>query len=135
MVMDLVYLSSPYRGDTETNEANARKYCKQIAKQVAIPIAPHFIFTQFLDDNNEQERNLGIQMGLELLKYCDEMWVVSNTLTEGMKLEIKQAQEIVLKIRFFNQEMEEIKYEAVEIDDRLSEELKSAIRNIRSNCY
>jgi hypothetical protein len=54
-----------------------------------IPIAPHVYFTQFLDENSEEERTLGISMGIELLKMCDELRVCGDKITEGMKMEIE----------------------------------------------
>lgn len=55
-----------------------------------LPIAPHLLFPQFLDDEKEEERQAGIQMGLDLLLYCDEVWVFGG-ITEGMLTEIAVA--------------------------------------------
>lgn len=57
-------------------------------KQGFLPIAPHLYFPQFLDENYEQERTLGIEAGIELMQYCDEMWVYGE-LADGMKKEIE----------------------------------------------
>ena len=40
-----------------------------------LPIAPHIYFTQFLNDNDETQRLIGIKMGIELLKECDIIYV------------------------------------------------------------
>jgi hypothetical protein len=54
-----------------------------------IPIAPHVYFTQFLREEVESERKLGITLGLELLATCDEIWVFDfNGVSEGMEHEI-----------------------------------------------
>lgn len=41
------------------------------------------IFTQYLDDNKPEERKKGMQMGLDLLDHCDELWVFGNNISEG----------------------------------------------------
>ena len=40
-----------------------------------LPITSHIYSTQFLDDNIPKERQLGLNIGLELLSECQEMWV------------------------------------------------------------
>lgn len=35
-----------------------------------------YFFTQFLDDNKQNERELGLFFGLALLTMCDEMWAL-----------------------------------------------------------
>lgn len=86
--MKLVYICSPLKGDIIGNIEKAKKYCVQAIEQDYIPIAPHVYFTQFLDDNNEEERKKGMQFGIELLKFCDELWVYGKQ-SEGMKKEIE----------------------------------------------
>lgn len=83
----LVYICSPLRGNIRKNQASARKYCKQAIKEGVIPIAPHIYLTQFLNDKKEDERNLGIKYGIELLKLCDELWVYGKP-SSGMQKEI-----------------------------------------------
>ena len=46
----LVYICSPYRGNTNENIENARKYSRFAVIHHSIPIAPHLLFPQFLDD-------------------------------------------------------------------------------------
>ena len=48
-----------------------------------LPIAPHLLFPQFLNEGIEEERRLGITMGMELLALCDEVWVFGEA-TEGI---------------------------------------------------
>ena len=72
--MKFVYICSPLRGDMETNIRRANGYSLFAAKQSFVPIAPHVMFTGFLDDNIPEERKLGLAMGLELMKRCDEVW-------------------------------------------------------------
>lgn len=54
----LVYICSPYAGDVECNVDMARVYSRFALKQNAIPLAPHLLFPQFMDDGNPAEREL-----------------------------------------------------------------------------
>lgn len=84
----------------EQNRQNAVKYCEYAAQMGVIPLAPHTIFTQYLDDDVPSQREVGIRMGLELLKRCDEIWVFGPKITEGMKQEIIQANNERIPLRF-----------------------------------
>jgi hypothetical protein len=42
--------------------------------KAVFPLAPHVIFTTFLDDTVLEERAVGLDLGLELLEKCDELW-------------------------------------------------------------
>lgn len=86
-----VYICSPYRGDTEINIERAQRFCKMAVQRGHIPIAPHLYFTQFLDENNCKERELGMCYANALLKACDEIWVCGNKISEGMSREIELA--------------------------------------------
>ena len=87
----LIFVCSPYRGETEANIQNARRYCRLVMKQGGIPFAPHLLFTQFLDEDKAAERRQGLRMGMEMLKLCDELWAFGEP-TEGMRMEIAQAE-------------------------------------------
>lgn len=89
--MKLVYICSPLRGDATKNIRKANEYSKEEALKGTCPIAPHCLFTQYLNDDIESERQLGIDMGTELLLRCDEILVCGNVITEGMRSEITTA--------------------------------------------
>lgn len=105
--MKTVYICSPLRGDLERNISKANGYCLFAAKQFVIPIAPHVMFAGFLDDNIPEERELGIKMGLALLKHCDEVWVFGNRISQGMEFEVKAAEELNIPVQYFNDKCEE----------------------------
>lgn len=91
--MKKVYICSPYRGDVETNVQNARKYCRAAVELSCLPIAPHLLFPQFLDDDNPRERERGMIMAHELIFMCDELWVFGlDNPSEGMGKEICRAE-------------------------------------------
>lgn len=90
--MKKVYICSPYRGDTETNVENARKYCRAAVELGCLPIAPHLLFPQFLDDDDIADRRRGMARAMELLFICDEVWVFGiGNMSEGMEKEVKWA--------------------------------------------
>lgn len=90
--MKKVYICSPYCGDIETNVQNARKYCRAAVEQGCLPIAPHLLFPQFMNDDNPSERRAAIKMGIDLISVCAEIWVFGlDHPTEGMSAEIQQA--------------------------------------------
>ena len=84
-----VFICSNYRGDVETNVKNALYWCKEATNQGYLPIAPHLYFPQFLDDDIPSERELGIAWGIDILSDCDELWVCSENISDGMKREIE----------------------------------------------
>ena len=76
------------RGDIEGNRKKAEGYCREVVDRGYIPIAPHVYFTRFLNEEVEEERAKGMELGLELMKFCDELWIFGGVITEGMQREI-----------------------------------------------
>lgn len=62
-----VFICSPFRGDMEGNARKAAVYSRMACDRGYLPIAPHLLFPQFLNEGIEAERQLGISMGMELL--------------------------------------------------------------------
>lgn len=56
-----------------------------------LPLAPHLYFTQILDDDQPDDRRMGMAMGREWLDEADEMWLVGSKVTEGMRQELEYA--------------------------------------------
>lgn len=83
-----VYVCSPLSGDIEHNIEKAKEYSRYVIKEGKLPITPHIYFTQLLNDDDPEERKLGMKMGLELLDDCDMLWVFGRKITDGMKKEI-----------------------------------------------
>ena len=97
--MKKIYVCSPYAGDTETNVRNARKYCEYVVRRCgAIPIAPHIFFPQFLDDDNPNERQFGLEAGKQLIAECDELWYFGDRVSKGMVAEILKAKKENIRV-------------------------------------
>lgn len=104
----IVYICSPYAGDVETNVQKARRYCRFAVDKGYIPIAPHLLFTQFLNDDNPKERQLGIFFGNAVMSKCSEVWVFGEHISNGMEAEIKRAKWKNYPLRYFNEDLEEV---------------------------
>lgn len=104
----LVYVCSPYSGDTLKNTENARRYSRFAFEQGRIPIAPHLLFTQFLDDDNPMEREMGMHFGNVLMNLCREVWVFGDIISPGMDAEIRRARWNNYRLRFFTNDLEEV---------------------------
>jgi hypothetical protein len=102
----LIFVSSKLRGDIENNMKLAECLCRIVALRGFVPVAPHIIFTRFLDDNSPNERELGLSCGLELLRLCNEMWVFNfaegddSGISEGMQREIDLAKKLGIPIKY-----------------------------------
>ena len=104
----IVYICSPYAGDIEKNVNAARGYSRFAVDKGFIPIAPHLLFPQFLNDADPNERELGMFFGNALMSKCSEVWVFGNNITAGMTAEIKRARWKNYHLRYFTEELEEV---------------------------
>ena len=103
-----VYIASPLRGDVERNIQRAKEYCRFVIKQNKLPFCPHIYFTQFLNDNIESERRIGMLYGIHMLNRCKELWVFGDRISEGMKNEIETAKDRNMPIRYFSSDCKEV---------------------------
>jgi hypothetical protein len=104
----IVYVCSPYSGNVEANVEAARKYCRFAVDAGYLPIAPHLLYPQFLNDRNAFERKLGIRFGDILMDRCSEVWAFGSQISAGMKAEISRAQRKGYTLRFFDAECKEV---------------------------
>ena len=104
----LVYICSPYSGNVDFNVTNARIYCKYAVDNKCIPIAPHLLFPQFMNDEEPTDRELAMFMNMVLLSKCEELWVFGNAISQGMGQEIAKAEKRRMKIRYFDYELKEV---------------------------
>lgn len=105
----LVYICSPYsHGCMNTNIENARKYSRFAVDTHDVPIAPHLLFPQFLDDRLAEDRQTAMSLNQVLLEKCSQLWVFGSVRSEGMQQEIQWAKQRQITIRYFTEELEEI---------------------------
>ena len=104
----IVYICSPYAGDVEKNVEAAQKYSRFAVDKGYIPIAPHLLFPQFLNDRNPKERQLGLFFGNAIMSKCSEVWVFGSRISAGMEDEIKRARWKNYRLRYFTEDCEEV---------------------------
>lgn len=97
-----VYVASRYAGDVERNVAMAIDYCRRVIDAGYMPVASHLLYPEILNDNDPDERELGLLFGLALLRMCDEVWVFGEV-SEGMAKEIEEAKKLNKKLRMFEE--------------------------------
>ena len=94
----LVYICSPYAGDVKQNVNMARVYSRFAVKNTCIPLTPHLLYPQFMDDGSPAERELAL-------------WVFGGVISAGMAAEIAKAEKRKIPVRYFTEELEEVKRE------------------------
>lgn len=97
-----VYVSSRYAGDVDANVADAITYCRRVIDEGYMPVVSHLMYPQILNDNDPNERDLGLMFGLALLRMCDEVWVF-GTVSPGVAQEIEEAKRLKKQIRYFEE--------------------------------
>ena len=106
----VVYICSPYsQGCINDNIENARQYSRFAVERHYIPIAPHLLFPQFMDDTLGEDRQTAMFMDLVLLTKCSQLWVFGDMRSKGMQQEIRWAKRRHMTIRYFTEELEEKK--------------------------
>ena len=104
----IVYICSPYAGEIEKNVKAAQEYSRFAVEKGYIPIAPHLLFPQFLNDANPKERQLGLFFGNALMSNCSEVWVFGSRISAGMEAEINRAKWKNYRLRYFTETCEEV---------------------------
>lgn len=73
-----VLIESRFREtDLYTEKANvlfAKRVCLFAIAKGMNPFASHLFYTQFLDDTNEDQRNLGIHLGMQWSRIVQNVW-------------------------------------------------------------
>jgi hypothetical protein len=95
------------------------------------PVVPHLLFPQFLDDNKPEERIMGISLGVEQLKVCDEIWIFGGTISNGMAYEIEQAKKLCVPARMYDNKENRIFAQTLLIDDRVDEDYRKAVQGLK----
>ena len=77
----LVYICSPYAGDVERNVNMARVYSRFAVKNTCIPLAPHLLYPQFMDDGSPAEYVSRTKTPVPSSKFCDSILSSLTSLT------------------------------------------------------
>lgn len=95
----IVYICSPYRADTPEQLQKHIDYAKALSRKYVLRgysvITPHLYYTSFLDDENSEEREIGLESARNLIQVCDMMIIGDECdflgISSGMKGEIDEA--------------------------------------------
>ena len=104
----IVYICSPYAGDTVRNILAAQKYCRYAVNKGYLPFAAHLFFPQFLNDENPAERSLGLSFGNVFMDKCSEVWIFGSEYSAGMQAEYDRAVSKGYRIRYFTTDCREV---------------------------
>ena len=96
--MRKVYVCAPLGGNVESNLKKVRAYTEYALRCGTAPVVPHF-YALCLDDNDPKDREIGLAAGLSLLWFCDELWLFGDTVTEGMRAELKFCKNLNIRVR------------------------------------
>ena len=102
----IVFVCSPYRGKIKHNVREARRFCRWIALRGILPLAPHLLLPQFLNDAAPKERTQALTLNERLIDLADEVWVLSGVISSGMRHEINYARKTGKTVRFFHKTQE-----------------------------
>ena len=101
--MRTVYICSPYRAKDSAQLDRHIDYAQELKRQALeaglAPITPHLYMTQCLNEDKPQERAIGMEAGLALLKHCDFVIAgVKYGISEGMSREIQTADVLGIEV-------------------------------------
>ena len=101
-MMKRVYVCAPLGGNIEENLKKVKIYTAYALRCGTAPVVPHF-YAECLDDNDPKNRELGLAAGMSLLWLCDEVWVFGDTVTDGMRDELKFCKNLNIRIRYITE--------------------------------
>lgn len=88
----MLYVCSPYRGDTKRNKEYARKLTRAAIDNGFVPVTAHLYLTEVTDDSNREERRWGMAVGMRILENCRYILIGDKYgISEGMKTEMTLA--------------------------------------------
>lgn len=130
--MKKIFVCSPYRGNIEKNTKRAAFVARVICNCGYIPVVPHLYFPQFLDDKDQFERIRGIEFGIELMKECDQLWLLGPEITKGMEYELEVAKEIRIPVILHDEELRRLNPKTLILDERVDDRFLRIINGL--NC-
>lgn len=94
-----IFVCSPLSGAIVPNIALAKDLCRAVIKAGHSPFAPHTIYTEYLDDQIQSDRQAGIECGMAWLRVADEIWVFAEEKAQcstGMLAEMEWAEKLTI---------------------------------------
>ena len=89
---NLLYVCSPYRGETRRNKEYARELTKAALNSGFAPVTVHLYMTEVLDEEKPEERSRGMAAGQDILTQCSYILIGTKYgFSEEMREEITLA--------------------------------------------
>ena len=110
----IVFICSPSGRLKKLNVAKAKRYSRFAVSRYCVPVTPRLLYPAFLRDAVEKEKKIGQYCGQCLLDKCSELWVFGDVLTNEMEWEIWRAYMRSKTIRWFTEDLKEVKKEIPE---------------------
>lgn len=96
-----VILESPYAGNTGVNRAYARAAMLDSLKRGEAPFASHLLYTQVLNDNNDEQREQGLTAARAYIGIVQKMVIYTDLgVSEGMRESLDMAANRRIRIEF-----------------------------------
>ena len=92
-------LTAPSKEEIKENMLLARQYMKHIEEDYhGRAFAPHGYLPELFNDHIPEERALVLELGLQILYFCDYLVICGDIISSGMRNEIQIAQKLGIKI-------------------------------------
>lgn len=129
--MKKVFVCCPNQGALEKNTKQAVYAARIICGAGYVPIVPHLYFPKFLDDNDQHERIQGVELGVELMKVCDEIWLLGPNISAGMEYELESAKRLGIPVRMYDEQLREINPRTLILDDRVDNHFRNVVKGLK----
>lgn len=102
----LIYICSDVE---ECGGQRTEDFCRFALKKGQIPLASDLLFSRLIPGRAEEDRELRGFMNIVLMGKCDEVWVLTDSISREIRTQIDKASKRRQKIRYFNSRFEEVK--------------------------
>lgn len=107
MKMTVVYLAHPFSASPVENVERVTQIARGIIQYSQrkncstfyTPIVPHVLLSVYAEETNPDIRHITEELSSALVRASDELWIVSDQLSAGMKLEIEAARANGIRVR------------------------------------
>lgn len=97
--MKMIFMAHPVAGDVEENLGRAKRWVKWIEDTLNVVVAATWIVEcQIYDDSDPERRAASFKRNFEVLKRCDEFWMVGPYISKGMAEEMEFAQDHEMRV-------------------------------------
>jgi len=100
-------LAHPFTASPHENVERVMKMAKRIIQYSQktncstfyAPLVPHLLLSIYAEGTNPEIRHITEELSSALVRASDELWIVSDQLSAGMKLEIEAARATSIRVR------------------------------------